>query len=351
MHPLLAYKTINLNDDDNTLVILDQTLLPAEVKYIVLSKVEEMRDAIVKLKVRGAPAIGVAAAYSLYLAVKPYKTSSFDSFIATFEQKKNYLNSARPTAVNLHWALNRMYNCVLKNSEKPVSEIVVLLKKEADLIKEEDTAVCKAIGVHGAKLLKSGWGILTHCNAGHLATSAYGTALAPVYTGMEAGKTFCLYADETRPLLQGARLTAFELQAVGVNATLLCDNMAATVMKKGLINAVLVGCDRVAANGDTANKIGTLGVAILAWHYNIPFYVCAPLSTIDLKCRSGSDIVIEERPAEEVTEMWYEKRMAPEGIKVYNPAFDVTDQLLITAFITEKGVVYPPFEEKFRGYK
>ncbi|MDD6210681.1 MAG: S-methyl-5-thioribose-1-phosphate isomerase [Bacteroidales bacterium] len=345
---LLSLPTVRLNEEDHTLSILDQTQLPSKTVYLRLSETEEMYEAIARLKVRGAPAIGVAAAYSLYLSVRPYAHYSFEEFSALFEEKRRYLDSARPTAVNLSWALNRMRACLMQHRHLPVTEIIICLKNEADSIKEEDTVMCRSIGQHGVKLLKPNWGILTHCNAGHLATSCFGTALAPVYTGMEQGMQFHLYADETRPLLQGARLTAFELQKAGADVTLLCDNMAASLMAKGRINAVLVGCDRVAANGDTANKIGTSGVAILAKYYHIPFYVCAPSSTIDLNCCTGKEIVIEERNPDEVTEMWYNERMAPPHIKVYNPAFDVTDFSLITAFITEKGIVYPPFKENFK---
>lgn len=346
---LLSIPTVFLDDEKSVLSILDQTLLPGKVEFLHLSKIEDMYEAIAQLKVRGAPAIGVAAAYALYLSVKGCTQFSFDAFIDVFDKNRLFLESARPTAVNLSWALMRMERCVKKHAGEPVFRIVDYLREEADRIKEEDTAMCRAIGVHGAALLQSDWGILTHCNAGHLATSCFGTALAPIYTGIERGLAFRVYADETRPLLQGARLTAFELQRAGVDVTLLCDNMAASLMAKGLINAVLVGCDRVASNGDTANKIGTSGVAILAHHYRIPFYVCAPSSTIDMGCTTGNDIVIEERSPEEVTEMWYRERMAPKGIKVYNPAFDVTDHSLITAFITERGVIYPPFDKNFKN--
>ena len=346
---LLSIPTVSLDDEQGCILILDQTLLPGKIEFLRLLKIEEMYEAIAQLKVRGAPAIGVAAAYSLYLSVKNCSQLSFDVFFNVFEKNRLFLEGARPTAVNLHWALMRMKRCVNEHVNEQVDRIIYYLRVEADHIKEEDTAMCRAIGAHGVTLLKPNWGILTHCNAGHLATSCFGTALAPIYTGIERGMSFRVYADETRPLLQGARLTAFELQKAGVDVTLLCDNMASSLMAKGLINAVLVGCDRVASNGDTANKIGTSGVAILAHHYRIPFYVCAPSSTIDMECASGKDIIIEERSPEEVTEMWYRERMAPKGIKVYNPAFDVTDHSLITAFITEHKVIYPPFDKNFKN--
>ena len=234
---------------------------------------------------------------------------------------------------------------MLSLKELPVAEIVGGLKKEAELMKEEDIAVCKQIGENGLTLVNPGDGILTHCNAGQLATCKYGTATAPIYLGQERGYHFRVFADETRPLLQGARLTAYELQSAGVDVTLICDNMSATVMKKGWVNAVFVGCDRVAANGDTANKIGTSVVATVAKRYGVPVYICAPTSTIDLNTPTGDDIVIEERPAHEVTDMWYKEPMGPKGVKVFNPAFDVTDHELIAGIITENGIAYEPYTE------
>ena len=241
-----------------------------------------------------------------------------------------------------------MEKVVTDNAHRPVSEIKQRLRDEALAIKQEDIAVCRAIGEHGLTLLKDGDGILTHCNAGQLATAKYGTALAPVHLGHEKGYKFKVFTDETRPLLQGARLSAFELYSNGIDTTVICDNMASQVMKNGWINAIFVGCDRVAANGDACNKIGTSGVAILAKYYGVPFYVCAPTSTIDMTIEKGEDIPIEERPAHEVTEMWYKQRMAPEGVKVYNPAFDFADNELITAIITEFGIAYPPYSESLR---
>lgn len=339
---------VALDDADSALVIVDQTLIPNETKYLRLRTQPEIWEAIHTLRVRGAPAIGIAAAYGAYLGVKGSAASDFDSFYAEFRKVKEYLASSRPTAVNLFWALDRMDACVQRNRERPIAEIKAALRAEADAIREEDIRANRAIGEYALSLLQPGMGILTHCNAGALATAAYGTALAPIYLGQERGYNFKVFADETRPLLQGARLTAYELMQAGVDVTLICDNMASMVMKNGWVQAVFVGCDRVAANGDTANKIGTSGVAILAKNYGIPFYVCAPTSTIDLNCKTGADIVIEERKPEEVTEMWYAKRMAPEGVKVYNPAFDVTDAEFITAIITEFGIARPPYTESLQ---
>ncbi|MDR0857875.1 MAG: S-methyl-5-thioribose-1-phosphate isomerase [Oscillospiraceae bacterium] len=327
------------------LEIIDQTLLPGQIKILRLRTKEEIYYAIRQLKVRGAPAIGVAAAIGVYLAALDIKVNNFEDFYDRFLLAKIYLNSARPTAVNLSWALDRMEKCLLNNSENPVDEILNSLKNEALAIWTEDIEVCKKIGENGLQILEKNSGILTHCNAGQLAAVRYGTATAPIYRGHELGYNFKIFADETRPLLQGSRLTAFELDAAGIDVTLICDNMASAVMRQGKIQAVLTGCDRVAANGDTANKIGTSGVAILAKYYNIPFYICAPSSTIDLGSRSGADIKIEERDSLEVTEMWFHERMAPEGISVYNPAFDVTDAELISGIITEFGIVKAPYAQ------
>ena len=302
------------------------------------------------LKVRGAPAIGVTAAFGIYLLAKQIKTDDYDNFYKEFKKQKDYLNSSRPTAVNLSWALERMEGICLANKDKRVGQIKEALKTEAVAIKEEDIWVCKSIGEYGLSLVKPGDGILTHCNAGQLATSKYGTATAPIYLGQEKGYHFRVFADETRPLLQGARLTAYELLASGVDVTLICDNMSAMVMKNGWVQACFVGCDRVAANGDTANKIGTSGVAILAKHYGIPVYVLGPTSTIDLSCPDGDHIPIELRDPEEIKTLWYEKPMALPGVKCYNPSFDVTDHGLVTGFITEKGIAYPPFDKAFRDF-
>lgn len=338
-------QSVVLDDENSTLVVLDQTLLPNEKIFLRLTNQNQIWEAIYALRVRGAPAIGIAAGYGAYLGTKESKATNYDELLADFNKVKEYLASSRPTAVNLFWALDRMEKRILKEAGKSVEEVKEALRQESEAIRDEDELVCKTIGENALSLLEDGMGILTHCNAGAIATAKYGTALAPIYLGKERGVNFKVFADETRPLLQGARLTAWELFEAGVDVTLICDNMASIVMKEGKINAVLVGCDRVAENGDTANKIGTSGVAILAKRYGIPFYVCAPLSTIDLKCKTGDDIHIELRPDEEVTTTWYEKPMAPQGVQVYNPCFDVTDNEFITAIVTEKGIAYPPYTE------
>ena len=345
---ILNYETVSLDDNDDSLVILDQTRLPNEIKILRLKTQNEIWQAIYKLQVRGAPAIGVAAGFGLYLAAKNIYTDNYDSFIKQLNDAKNYLNSSRPTAVNLSWALNRLEQIAINNHDKSVQEIKNLLLNEAIAIQREDIETCKKIGEYGLSLLKDGDGILTHCNAGQLATSKYGTALAPIHLGRERGLNFRVYCDETRPLLQGARLSTFELLADGVNTTLICDNMASQVMKSGKINFVFTGCDRVAANGDSCNKIGTSGLAILAKYYGIPFYILGPTSTIDMSIKTGQEIIIEERPHTEITDLWYKKRMAPEGVKIYNPAFDVTDNELITGIITEFGIARPPYSESLR---
>ena len=333
---------------EGRLIILDQTRLPSEEVYEELQTKEAVWDAIYKLKVRGAPAIGVAAAYGLCVAVRGCGEDDLTGFSQCLREAAAYLASARPTAVNLSWALTRMIACFDRLQPRSVQQARRILLEEADRIREEDEAACLAMGENGLSLLEPGMGILTHCNAGALATSRYGTCLAPIYLGQERGYGFHVFADETRPLLQGARLTAWELQRSGVDVTLICDNMAAAVMAKGWIDAVVVGCDRMAANGDGANKIGTYGVAVLAKEHNIPFYMYVPTSTIDLAAASGSDIRIEERSGEEIRRLWYEKPMAPEGVKTFNPAFDVTPARYITAVITEKGIVRPPYGENLQ---
>lgn len=342
---IMDYDTVRLDDENNAVVIIDQTKLPGKIDIISLHTAQEIWDAIYLLQVRGAPAIGVAAAYGIYVLAKQMDTEDYDTFYREFVRQKEYLDSSRPTAVNLSWALNRMQRVVEAHSGESVAQIKEALHRESVAIQEEDIWVCRMIGEHGLTLVKPGDGILTHCNAGQLATSKYGTATAPIYLGEERGYHFRVFADETRPLLQGARLTAFELQSSGVDVTLICDNMSATVMKNGWVNAVFVGCDRVAANGDAANKIGTSVVAAVAKYYGVPVYICAPTSTIDLNTPTGAEIKIEQRPAEEVTEMWYKERMAPEGIKVFNPAFDVTDHELIAGIVTEYGVARAPYTE------
>lgn len=348
MASILNEYTVDLDDAQKAVVIINQEKLPCEEEKLYLKTQKEIWAAIKRLQVRGAPAIGVTAAMGIYLAVEEITTEDKTEFFRQLHEAKEYLASSRPTAVNLFWALDRMERTAQENQEKSIGEIKERLHKEALEIRDEDIRVCKAIGEYGSELLQDGMGILTHCNAGKLAAVQYGTALAPIYRGQKKGYTLKVFADETRPLLQGARLTATELHAHGIETTLICDNMASQVMKNGWVQAVFVGCDRVAANGDVCNKIGTSGVAILAKHYGIPFYVCAPTATIDLETASGADVPIEQRNPEEVTEMWYEQRMAPEGVKVFNPAFDCTDHELVTGIITEFGIARAPYTESLK---
>ncbi len=325
------------------LYILDQSLLPGEERELCLQTPEEMYDAIRTLKVRGALAIGVCAGYCMYVLAKSIRGDDRQVFLKKLSDYGMYLNSSRPTAVNLNWAIRQMLRVALEHADSPRGQLLDALYEQAAGIHQDDIAKCKSISEYGLRLLKDGDGILTHCNAGPLATSRYGTALGPILLGTERGMEFRVFSDETRPLLQGARLTSYELQRAGVDVTLICDNMASVVMKNGWVSACLVGCDRVAANGDTANKIGTSGVAILAKHYGIPFYVLGPTSTVDMDCPDGAHIPIEERDEEEIRSLWYETPMAPPEVKCYNPAFDVTDHELITAIVTEKGICRPPY--------
>ena len=338
-------ENVYLSDDGKSVVIIDQTKLPNRQELLTLSTEKEMYDAIKSLAVRGAPAIGICAGYCIYCLAQQIDTDNFDEFYAQFKKDKDYLDSSRPTAVNLSWALNRMEKLVLANKDKPVAEIVELMGKEAVAIQVEDIEMCRCISEYGLSLLKGGDGVLTHCNAGPLATSRYGTAIGPMLLGNERGMKFKVFSDETRPLLQGARLTSYELHKAGVDVTLICDNMASLVMKNGWVQACFVGCDRIAANGDAANKIGTSGVAILAKHYGIPFYVLGPTSTIDLNCKTGDEIVIELRDEDEIRSKFYEEPMALADVKCYNPAFDVTDHELISGIITEKGICRAPYTE------
>jgi len=328
--------------------LLDQRLLPEEVVYLQLTTSKDVWDAIKELKVRGAPAIGIAAAYGLYMGVRG-ETGGVLELLAAVKRERDYLASSRPTAVNLFWALDRL---VRKASEladcgSDAERIKEGLLLEAIAIQSEDEETNRRIGEHALTLFEDGFGVLTHCNAGGLATAKYGTATAPMYLAKERGMNLRVFADETRPVLQGARLTAFELMRAGIDVTLITDNMAAMVMSKGWIQAVIVGTDRVAANGDVANKIGTYGVAVLAKAHNIPFYVACPMSTIDLSTPTGADIPIEERHEDEVT-VGFGKRTAPQGVKVFNPAFDVTPAEYVTAIITEKGIVRAPYEHNLK---
>lgn len=335
---------VGLNASGEKVRILDQSLLPNRQVYLELSALDELVEAIKSLRVRGAPAIGIFAGYAMYVLARGIEAEEPREFMSRLEQLGQCLNQARPTAVNLSWAVRRMVHTAREHCALPHAAMLERLREECVAIHTEDADMCAVIARHGLTLVKHGDGVLTHCNAGEIATSRYGTALGPILLGKEQGVELKVFADETRPLLQGARLTAWELQRAGVDVTLICDNMASMVMKNGWVQACFVGCDRVAANGDTANKIGTSGVAILARHYGIPFYVLGPTSTIDMACPDGAHIPIEQRPGEEIGTLWYREPMAPEGVKYYNPAFDVTDHSLITAIVTEKGICYPPFE-------
>ena len=341
-------ENICLSDDRKKVIIIDQAVLPDRVEYLTLDQPEECYRAIQTLQVRGAPAIGIFAAFAMYVIAQQWEGLPLEEFLEKYRKTSEYLNTARPTAVNLSWAIRRLQRIVDENAEKSVKDVIHLIGKEADQIQQEDVEMCFQIASHGLSLLKEGDGILTHCNAGPLATSCYGTALGPILLGKEQGMQFKVFADETRPLLQGARLTTYELQKAGVDVTLICDNMASVVMKNGWVDKVFVGCDRIAANGDFANKIGTSGVAILANYYHIPVYTLGPSSTIHLNTPTGADIPIELRDPDEIRTMWYQKPMAPEGVPCYNPSFDVTDHSLLAGIVTEKGIVYPPFEENLK---
>ena len=334
---------IRYDKAEEALYIIDQTRLPNEEVFLRPETAEELYEAIRLLQVRGAPAIGIFAAYALYVLARQIPAE--EAFSDALAKAAAYLNGARPTAVNLGWALGEMMKEAAEKQSLPRAELLEALYEKAVAIHEDDIAKCTAISEYGLSLIRDGDGILTHCNAGPLATSRYGTALGPILLGTERGMKLRVFSDETRPLLQGARLTSYELERAGVDVTLICDNMASIVMKNGWVQACFVGCDRVAANGDTANKIGTSGVAILAKHYGIPFYVLGPTSTVDRNCPDGAHIPIEERSGDEIRTMWYEKPMALQSVKCYNPAFDVTDHELITAIVTEKGICYPPYTQ------
>lgn len=333
---------------DGRIKLIDQTLLPNELKYVYCDDKESIFHAIKTLMVRGAPAIGIAAAMGTVVGIKNSKSEDFESFFREMKEVTSCLGSSRPTAVNLFWGLKRMEDTAQKNSHKPVSEIKRILLNEAKTILEEDKAICRKIGENGESLLEDGSCVITHCNAGGLATGDYGTALAIMFAAAENGKKISVYADETRPLLQGSRLTAWELKNAGIDVTLICDNMAAHTMKRKKIDCVIVGADRIAANGDTANKIGTYSLSIIAKEHNVPFYVAAPASTFDLSIASGDEIQIEERNPDEVTKIAGNK-IAPDEIKVFNPAFDVTPASNITAIITERGVINSPNKEKIEN--
>ena len=327
------------------LYIIDQTLLPNEEKEIELRTVEEMIEAIKMLRIRGAPAIGICAGYCMYALARDIDAKDNETFYRKLQIDGELLGSARPTAVNLRWAVGEMLDTAKAHLKDNRAALLDALYRKAAEIHEDDIAKCTAISEYGLSLLHEGDGVLTHCNAGPLATSRYGTGQGPFLLAAERGIHIRVFADETRPLLQGARLTSYELQRAGVDVTLICDNMASMVMKNGWVQACFVGCDRIAANGDFANKIGTSGVAILAKHYGIPVYTLGPTSTIDMNCPDGAHIPIELRGGDEIKNLWYEKPMALPEVKCFNPSFDVTDHELLTGIVTEKGICYPPFNE------
>lgn len=347
---VMSIETIKWTKD--SVKIIDQRKLPLRFQFIDCKNVSTLWKAIRNLSVRGAPALGVAAAFGVLLGVKNFKGKDRASFEKHFHDVCDYLATSRPTAVNLFNCLEAMKAVVAGHPESSVGELKTFLKKKAFEIFEEDKRVCRQMGEYGAELIPSGARLLTVCNAGALATVDYGTALGVMYSAKKAGKDFKVYSCETRPLLQGARLTVWELMRKKIDTTLICDNMAATLMKQAQVDMIFAGADRIASNGDTANKIGTYSLAVLANHHKIPFYIVAPRSTFDLNIQNGQQIPIEERKAEEVTVIGT-RRVAPPNVKVYNPAFDVTDHTLITAIVTEHGIIRPPFKKNiqkiFRG--
>ncbi|MGR3319162.1 MAG: S-methyl-5-thioribose-1-phosphate isomerase [Candidatus Anammoxibacter sp.] len=345
----MPVSTIEWDGDFNGRIkIVDQTVLPGELKFIFCEDTKSIWDAIKELKVRGAPAIGIAAAMGTFIGARDIKTDNTQEFLSKLDTVISYIGSSRPTAVNLFTSLKRMDKVAKENSNESVDAIKKQLLNEAIKIHTEDKKYCRKIGANGAEYIKDGMGILTHCNAGGLATADFGTALAVMFSAHNQGKKIHVFVDETRPLLQGARLTAWELMNADINATLICDNMAAYVMQQGKVDCVIVGADRIAGNGDAANKIGTYGLSILAKEHKIPFYVAAPISTFDFNIKSGKEIPIEERNAEEITE-GFGKRTAPKGVKVFNPAFDVTPAGNITAIFTERGVITNPDSTKIKA--
>ena len=349
MRNILDYDSVELSPNGREVVILDQSLLPNQEKFLHLTTAEQVFYAITLLKVRGAPAIGIAGALGLAMCMNRFRARNLQAFDKEFLRVKRYLYISRPTAVSLTLTLDRMERCYYEavedakdmNPLAAMKQIRERLTSEARAIKLEDVNKCLAISEAGFSLLKPGMGILTYCNAGHLAVSRYGTALGPIYYAQQKGFMPKVYSCETRPMLQGSRLTAYELTKAGVDVTLICDNMASDVMRRGKIDIVFFGCDRIAANGDVANKVGSSMIAILAKYYGIPCYSLGPMNTIDFNTPTGNDIVIEERPSFEVTDMYFDKPVAPKGVKVYNPAFDITPADLLTGIITEKGIVSP----------
>lgn len=349
-------ENVSLAQDGRAVRIIDQTLLPGRLRFIELSTPEECYDAIARLAVRGAPAIGVFAGFSLAVIAGNMLQGRRDGVFGeadlhALQDRADYLASSRPTAVNLSWALERMMGLARRCVGSRCGDVRAALLAEAHAIQQEDAAMCKSMAELGLGLIEDGWGLITHCNAGPLATSCYGTALGPILLGTERGMRFRVFADETRPLLQGARLTAYELDRAGVDVTLICDGMSSAVMRQGWVQACFVGADRVAANGDTANKIGTSNLAIVAKRYGVPFYVMCPSSTLDFSCKTGDDIPIELRRGEEIKQMFFSEPVAPEGVACYNPSFDVTDNDLIIAIVTEKGICRPPFTESLAAVR
>ncbi|HOX53938.1 MAG: S-methyl-5-thioribose-1-phosphate isomerase [Candidatus Omnitrophica bacterium] len=331
---------------NNSIKIIDQTKLPTRYNFIYCKNIQALWKAIRTMQVRGAPALGVAAAFGAYLGIKDFKGNN-NQFLKKVKSVIKYLGSSRPTAINLFWALERIQKLAIKNKNKPIKEIKALILKEAKKVFEEDRVISRKMGEYGQPLIKNNDRILTICNAGALATADYGTALALFYKAKEKGKHIKVFACETRPLLQGARLTTWELKKHKIDTTLICDNMAASLMAKGKIDKVITGADRIASNGDAANKIGTYSLAVLAKYHKIPFYIVAPISSFDLKLKTGKGIPIEQRNPNEVT-IINNKRIAAKNIKVYNPAFDVTPHELITAIVTENGIIRPPFSRNIQ---
>jgi len=333
---------------NNAIRIIDQTKLPGEFVYLEIKDLKTLWQAIKELKVRGAPALGAAAGFGVYLGLKDSKAMDFSRFTVELDKVISYLASSRPTAKNLFWGLSRMKDAACLRARDTIPAVKKALFQEARKIMAEDMISCRKIGDFGAQFIKNGDVILTVCNAGALATIDYGTALGVIYKAKSQGKRFKVYSCETRPLLQGARLTTWELTKNGIDVTLICDNMAATLMSQGAVSMVIAGADRIASNGDTANKIGTYSLAVLSHYHKIPFYIAAPESTFDLSISSGKDIPIEQRDKKEVTELFYKRPIAPEGVKVYNPAFDVTPNRLITAIITDKGIIKAPYKKNIK---
>jgi methylthioribose-1-phosphate isomerase len=328
---------------NNKIRIIDQTKLPLELKYVDIGRLKDLWRAIQKLQVRGAPALGAAAGLGMYLGVRDYLCPDWVCFSGKLNSVAKYIASSRPTARNLFWGIERILAVALANKEKPISKIKQAILAEAKLIMRQDMEACREIGSHGARLLKNNSRVLTICNAGILATIDYGTALGVIYSAQSQGKKIKVFSSETRPLLQGARLSCWELYKLGVDVTMIADNTAASLMRERQVDMVITGADRIASNGDTANKIGTFNLAVLAKYHGIPFYIAAPQSTFDLDIKNKKGIKIEMRKAAEISQILFKKRIAPAQAKVLNPAFDITPHQLISGIITEKGIIRPPY--------